>query len=188
MAPEKQNNNKLAFVAHVISLALNPVNMITLIIVGFSIRFQIPFFMMLGILTPFILFMLVFFFYRIVVKRDSDLDLTKLEMRKYIGVSATAGFLISFWLAHQYFPFLDTMFLRAGIIIVISGLITLKWKISFHSIGYTSFCLTFYELFGLPWLISLVLLPIVFWSRLYLKRHTFGQLLMGSLLCLVVVI
>jgi len=109
-------------------------------------------------------------------------------MRRHIGVTTFVGFAISFIISHQYYPFLDWNFLRAGIIVLISGLVTLKWKISYHAIGYASFCFTFIELFGTPWLLSLLGLPLVFWARMYLKKHTFAQLSAGTILSGVIII
>ena len=188
MAQRPQEKSKLTFVAEVLSLALSPVNMIILMIIGISIRFEIPMLYFLGILSPFIIFTLIYICYKFFIARDSDLDMTKLRMRRHIGYFSTVGFGISFLLAHNFFPFLDGMFLRAWIIIFITGLVTLKWKISFHAVGYASFCFTFIELFGQAWLVTLVLLPVIFWSRLQLKRHTFAQLVAGTLLSLVIII
>ena len=186
MARKQQEKSKLVFAAEVISLALNPVNMIILMVIGVSIRFDIPLFDFVAILSPFFILTLVYIVYKLLIKKDSDLDMTKLRMRRHIGYFSTAGFIISFILSHLYFPFMDGMFLRASIVIIVAGLVTLKWKISFHAIGYTSFCFTFVELFGPIWGITLILLPLVFWSRLILKRHTMAQLVAGSVLSLVI--
>lgn len=55
------------------------------------------------------------------------------------------------------------------------------WKASVHSGGVG--CLFFVSLQFLPWplwLSSLVLLWLVSWTRLYLNRHTFGQVVLGG--------
>ncbi len=64
------------------------------------------------------------------------------------------------------------------------GLINIKWLISLHSTGITATFLLVGLVFG--WSYALVLvLPFVFlvcYVRLYLKRHTIGQIIAGILL------
>jgi len=60
-------------------------------------------------------------------------------------------------------------------------LITLRTKISGH-LGVLTLTLGFLTLwFGALWLPSLILLPIVGWSRLVLKRHTMTEVIGGVL-------
>lgn len=169
-------------------MILSPVNMVALMILGICIKFEIPILSFVGILSPFFIFTAVYFIYKVFIKRDSDVDLSKLRMRRHLGVTAFVGFVISFIISHQYYSFLDGNFLRAGLIIFISGLVTFKWKISFHAIGYTSFCFTFIELFGTPWLLTLFGLPLVFWARIYLRKHTFAQLSAGTILSGIIIV
>jgi hypothetical protein len=188
MARESQEKSKLTFVAEAISIPISPIVMIILMVFGVCIKYSISLLNFTVILLPFFLFTLAYIFYKFVIKHDSDYDMTKLKMRRYLGIPATIGFAISFLLAHQFYPFLDEMFLRAWIIILITGLVTLRWKISLHSIGYSCFCFTFIELFGPIWIITLLFLPLVYWDRLILKRHTLKQLLAGTILSLLILV
>ena len=61
-------------------------------------------------------------------------------------------------------------------------LITLQWKISVHLLTLASSIALLYIQFGAVvfWLMFLV--PVLMWSRIYLKAHTFMQTLVGSLI------
>lgn len=64
-------------------------------------------------------------------------------------------------------------------LLLILSAITLFWKISLHSSLNTTGAILLNFLFGwnLPWLYLTI--PIIFWARIKLKRHTFIQLLAG---------
>ncbi|MHB8362326.1 MAG: hypothetical protein ACYDBX_01745 [Patescibacteria group bacterium] len=71
------------------------------------------------------------------------------------------------------------------IIIVFATLITFFWKISFHAIMITTLfvlVLIFYKEYSI---IVALLIPVVWFSRLVLKKHNIYQLIAGSLLVLV---
>lgn len=59
-------------------------------------------------------------------------------------------------------------------------LISMFWKISIHSVGIAGPVAFLIYVFGYPGLISLLLIPLVMWSRLYLKRHTRNQVIAGA--------
>lgn len=59
-------------------------------------------------------------------------------------------------------------------------LISLFWKISIHSMGVAGPAAAVIYVFGYPGLIFLILIPVIIWSRLYLKRHTFLQAIAGA--------
>lgn len=61
-------------------------------------------------------------------------------------------------------------------------LINLHWKISIHAMGLAGPLTALIYLFGWTGLILTLLLPVVGWSRVYLKRHTPGQVIIGSIL------
>jgi membrane-associated phospholipid phosphatase len=61
-------------------------------------------------------------------------------------------------------------------------LINLHWKISIHAMGMAGPLTALIYLFGWTGLILTLLLPVVGWSRVYLKRHTPGQVIIGSIL------
>lgn len=84
-------------------------------------------------------------------------------------------------LAHGPAPLISTVIVTAisGLIMMV---ITLWWKISLHasSLGAAATILT--VLYGAIMLPTFVLLVLVGWSRVVLRRHTLGQVIAGSLL------
>lgn len=60
--------------------------------------------------------------------------------------------------------------------------INLFWKISIHSMGVTGPTTALIYTFGPMGAILGLLIPVVMWSRVYLKRHTMAQCIMGALL------
>jgi membrane-associated phospholipid phosphatase len=61
-------------------------------------------------------------------------------------------------------------------------LVTLQWKISIHLFSLTSSIALVFLHFGVPSLWLLVLVPLLMWSRIYLKAHNFMQTLVGSII------
>ena len=60
------------------------------------------------------------------------------------------------------------------------SIITLFYKISFHASYITMFSITYIMIFGKWAIFTLLLIPVVCWSRVHLKRHTPGQVLLGA--------
>ena len=60
-------------------------------------------------------------------------------------------------------------------------LITLQWKISIHLLSLTSSIALVYLQFGDLAFWFFLLVPVLMWSRIYLKAHTFMQTLVGSM-------
>jgi membrane-associated phospholipid phosphatase len=60
--------------------------------------------------------------------------------------------------------------------------ITRFWKISTHAVGITAPLVALTYLYGEDPLPFLVLIPLVGWSRVYLKAHTIAQVCAGTLL------
>ena len=65
-------------------------------------------------------------------------------------------------------------------------LITLQWKISIHLFTYSSSIALLFMQFGAVALFCLLLVPLLMWSRIYLKAHNFMQTLVGGTLGFVV--
>jgi len=185
--PEKHLTTSY-ILAELISAVLSPVTSIILIVGLVIYKFNFPVTKFLIILTPFVASIIIFMIVKVGILRDADLDLTRLKMRQNLGITAMFGFILTYILALIFLPAANEMFSKAGIIIVIMALVTSKWKISIHAISYTSLCLTCIGLFGPRFALTLLLLPVLYWSRLKLKKHTLPQLLAGSAICLVILI
>lgn len=63
--------------------------------------------------------------------------------------------------------------------------INLYWKISIHSMGVAGPVTALIYVFGPIGSIFSMIIPLVMWSRLYLKRHTLLQVISGALLGLI---
>lgn len=75
----------------------------------------------------------------------------------------------------------STTYFISGLLILISSFI-LKNNASGHMCGVCGPVVLLFYFLGGKWLIAFVLLIFVGWSSLYLKRHTFVQLIRGSLI------
>lgn len=60
--------------------------------------------------------------------------------------------------------------------------INLFWKISIHAMGVAGPTVALIYVFGPVGSLFAVIIPIVMWSRVYLKRHTIAQVMTGVLL------
>ena len=175
-------------IAELISIVLNPVLMVVLMLFALSFANPISFLRLLFIMLPFFAATAAYVGVRAYILKDSDLDLSKLESRRYLGITSFGGVLVSSIFCYFLYPTLLPLFVYIGVIILFSGIISLFWKISFHAIGYSALCVSFFRLFGPISLLLVLLVPILFWARLRLKKHTIWQLIAGSLLGLVFLI
>jgi len=77
--------------------------------------------------------------------------------------------------------------LVGGIVaIVIAGGVSYFWKVSMHSSMITFFVLMLILIFGPAWWSVIFLIPLVWWARLVLYRHTIWQLLAGMIFSIIV--
>jgi len=116
------------------------------------------------------------------IGRVSDYNITFREQRflpllVMVGVNA---------LGYEVMLQLDPPRIFTGILLfnavntVLILLITLQWKISIHLLTLTSSVALLFIQFGSPVLWLLLLVPVLMWSRIYLKAHTFMQTLIGG--------
>lgn len=64
-------------------------------------------------------------------------------------------------------------------------LINFYYKISNHALGYTTAVLLFNELHGWDYWWLLIFVPVIYWSRHVQKKHTLGQLFLGTILAII---
>lgn len=60
--------------------------------------------------------------------------------------------------------------------------INLYWKISIHSMGVAGPAAALIYIFGSTGVLFMLIIPLVMWSRVYLKEHTVLQVIMGAML------
>lgn len=116
--------------------------------------------------------------------RISDLDMSDREERRKVFLifivfylSGTAVLLLT----HAPAILTASMAGYTAAAIVVQQ-ITRFWKISTHAVGITAPLVALTYLYGWDPLPFLILIPLVGWSRVYLKAHTIAQVLAGTLL------
>lgn len=127
---------------------------------------------------------MLFIFWLYATDRISDLDMSIREEReKVFGIFVIfylAG-TVTLWLAHSGKLLVATM---AGYTLatIIVQYITRYWKISTHALGITAPLVALGLLYERQPLPFFILIPMVCWARVYLKAHTAGQVIAGSVL------
>lgn len=114
----------------------------------------------------------------------SDINVTKREERPRLFLTILASLLISLitsiYLGNST---LIIIYLIVNLTFIFGLLITLFWKISYHMIWSTlSIFIVIYLLNNEYTYLLLALLPFMVWSRVELKRHTYPQVILGTLL------
>ncbi len=117
------------------------------------------------------------------IGKVSDYNITFREQR-FLPLLVMIG--VNF-LGYELMQQLDAPRIFTGILLfnavntVLILLITLQWKISIHLLSLTSSIALVYLQFGDVAIWYFLLVPVLMWSRIYLKAHTFMQTLVGSL-------
>jgi membrane-associated phospholipid phosphatase len=116
--------------------------------------------------------------------RIADLDMSVRSEREAVFSTFVVFYFLGtgvLWLMHAPNLLIATMggFAVASLIV---QYITRYWKISTHSLGITASLTALVYLYGWQPLPFLVLIPIVGWSRVYLKAHSLAQVVAGTAL------
>lgn len=152
------------------------------------IQQQIAFF---SIVLPLLNIIIPFGYFLWALKKGtiSDMDITKRQQRYGVMTLMLILQFISLWLIYVYG---NAKLLELSLIIdavfICTYLVTLVWKISLHMTINMIGILMLNVLFDWKYLYLLTLVPLVMWSRYYLKKHTCGQLIAGTLLSGVVML
>ncbi|MGB7968027.1 MAG: PAP2 family protein [Methanobacterium sp.] len=116
-------------------------------------------------------------------KMHTDMDITDRTKRTLPLFFAVCSYLIGFLvLLSMGAPALTTalMFIYSSNTLIIL-FINLSWKISIHTMGVAGPAVVLTYLFGILGLLFGLLIPLVMWSRVELKKHTISQVLAGGL-------
>lgn len=159
----------------------------------------------ISIATPFILIFLVehkvsysflWFFYPLIfvgivvlftlygmkIKMFSDFDVTKRKERKplyFFVIILSLVYLILLLLFHG--P-KSLMFLGVGVLVgaLIFELVNRRFKASVHVAAVSAFFCVLALLYGGFFFLFLLLIPLIAWSRIHLKRHTYSEAIIGG--------
>ena len=116
--------------------------------------------------------------------RIADLDMSVRSERERVFGAFVLFYWVGtgvLWLIHAPTLIVATMGGYAAASLVVQY-ITRCWKISTHALGITASLSALVHLYGQQPLPFLVLIPIVGWSRVYLKAHTVLQVVGGTAL------
>lgn len=92
--------------------------------------------------------------------------------------------LLIFWLGHAPAIFFS-MLVFSLILSVIILLITLRWKISAHSAAIAALAMLCVQFISQALLPMMLLIPLVAWARVRIRRHTLAQTIAGAALGIV---
>lgn len=120
----------------------------------------------------------------------SDFGVSKREERPKLllpmAISFTVALIISF---NSSSSLLFTLYTVLVAVFLVGSVITFFWKISFHMIWSTLGVFFIIYSWQIPTLYLLVLLlPLIGWSRIQLKRHSLNQVVVGFLITLLCII
>ena len=120
----------------------------------------------------------------LIKKMKIDIDITDRTKRTFPLLFAIFSYLIGFFILYNVdAPSLTTalMFIYFSNTLIIL-FITLSWKISIHAMGVAGPTVAIIYLFGYKGVIFGLLIPLVMWSRVILKKHSLTQVLAGAVL------
>lgn len=176
--------------AQVISIILGPlwIPIILIILIfrtGLSYEQQItliPLLFIFQLLFPFVYMELL-----IHNKKISDWDIRKREQRFLVLPIFTILTALIMLLVYFYgTPRLFEIYVSLASLIFLGTLTTLFWKISMHLMLNTAAIILTNSLFNWHLMFLFLLLPLIAWSRYYLKHHTLAQMVAGTLLTVIV--
>lgn len=135
-----------------------------------------------GSIMPFIF---VVFLYK--KKVINDLHVPRREDRLKPLFISNLSYLIAFFVFYilKAPVYLRALFFTSFITTFLLTVITYFWKISFHTSWITFTSITYYIFFGKWTLFLMLLIPLVAWARIKIKRHTIAQVIAGSLLTMI---
>lgn len=142
-------------------------------------------------IAPFLVFIpLIFFVVSYKLKWVSDIDLSHREERPvFLGVFIASLAIASFLLYLLKVPLKFFVFTFAGLVMVfIASAITLYWKISFHTAVTTSVITAIVILGGWVFAPMYLLVLVIAWARVRLKKHTLWQVIGGTLLAFAITV
>ncbi len=129
---------------------------------------------------------MLFIFYLYATDRISDLDMSIRTERERVFIAFVVFYAVGavdLYLIHA--PAIMTASMAAfAVSTLVVQWITRYWKISTHALGITAPLVALTVLFGQRPVPFYVLIPLVGWSRVYLRAHTLLQVVAGTLLAL----
>ncbi len=177
------DHKKRRWATTISNLTIPPtIAVVTFALINYTVSNGLPF-IALTLLTPLFAMAVplgvIFVLRRKTDARDIDIPLRE-ERRRPLFLSAASYFVGTAVLLLAQAPLLITGVTFAyGIGTLVIFLINLRWKISIHTMGIAGPTTVLVFVFGVWGILLGALLPLVTWSRVYLKKHTIAQALAG---------
>jgi membrane-associated phospholipid phosphatase len=133
---------------------------------------------------------MLFIFFLYATDRISDLDMSIRTERERVFIAFVVFYALGaldLWLIHAPAIMIASMAAYALSTLIVQW-ITRYWKISTHALGITAPLVALTVLFGQRPAPFYILIPLVGWSRVYLRAHTPLQVIAGTLLAIVTVL
>lgn len=130
---------------------------------------------------------MLFIFYLYATDRISDLDMSIRTERERVFIAFVVLYALGsldLWLIRAPTIMTASMAGYAASLLIVQW-ITRYWKISTHALGITAPLVALTVLFGERPVPFYILIPLVGWSRVYLRAHTLLQVVAGTLLAAV---
>jgi len=117
-------------------------------------------------------------------KKKFDMDIPERKDRNYPLLLVLISYLIGVVLLYLLNAPLITTVLMFCYFSNTMGVffINLYWKISIHSMGVAGQAAALIYVFGPVGVLFALIIPVVMWSRVYLKEHTLSQVIIGATL------
>ncbi|MBW7953924.1 hypothetical protein H3C67_03990 [Candidatus Dojkabacteria bacterium] len=182
---KKSRINKTAVI---VSFLLNPLIMVFLQILLIHRVYNISLESIFLTTSAFIVPVIGYILFAVVITKRADYEFTNKESRFPVLVIALLGLIISIAISLQINSVLTEYLLKFLVIMLILSILTYYWKVSFHATFFGLTVLYFASLVSSVLLLLYILLPLLFWARMELKKHTQLQLIIGSLIPLIAVL
>jgi len=181
----QQDNRKLATF---ISLVFNPALMIFLQALILLRTYPVTPHQLLLVTMPFIVPSVLYVLIMVFILKRVDYEFTKKESRWPVLILIVLGMLVSVPLSVSITPSMTQLLLRMLVMFIIVTSVTFYWKVSLHTLFFsmTVIMLSSYVDSGL--ILLYILLPLIYWSRIVLHKHTPSPLLLGTLLPILIVL
>jgi len=181
-----QNTRLKETLAHFISVVSNPplVAIPVFLVINYTLLYGGDWLWFSGLSILFVSILPIITSTLWIKRKNLEVDMPKREDRIYpllmVILSYIVGVMVLYTLGAP--PLTTTLmicYLNNTIVVL---LFSLYWKISIHAMGIAGPATAIIYLFGWTGLVFSLLVPLVLWSRLHLKRHTPAQLIVGTML------
>jgi hypothetical protein len=137
-----------------------------------------------GYTVVFLLIMTVFIIYFVKKKVFTDMDVSKREQRPllfFVSIVFAIVYLAGLFFLHgPYILFVITFGITMGIFV--ASIINTRIKASIHVATIAALIFTLAIVYGGLYTFSLLLIPLVAWARITIKRHTLSETIVGGIL------